>query len=163
MSVGNFYISINYPSYFNDFSLPSIIYFINFSLFQVRFLFIIWRFQNVDENEIRLDEIALRRKLFKIYALLCKNKKLFSFIDLCLCISLLMIYFILMYKWVLISFIIFTFIPQIIHNYQINLRRNRLPYNTIFVITINKLFFPVIILYKSIIFSYIINFVLKTF
>lgn len=72
ISVGNFYISINVPKYFNDFSLPSIIYFINFSLFQVRFLFIIWRFQNVDENEARFDEMALRRKLFRIYAILCK-------------------------------------------------------------------------------------------
>ncbi len=64
---------MTYPNYFTDFALPSIIYFIDFSVFQIRFMFIVWRFQNLDIDLSREEGVDLRRKIFRFYLLLCKN------------------------------------------------------------------------------------------
>jgi hypothetical protein len=73
ISISSFYIAITYPNYFSDFSMPSIVFFMDFSIFQIRFLFIIWRFQNFSELDAQGNS-ELHRKIYKFYLILCNFK-----------------------------------------------------------------------------------------
>ncbi len=77
ISIGSFYIAISFPNFFNDFALPSLIHFVNFAVFQIRFLFLVWRFQNIEIDFERESDISLRRKMMKFYLMLCKIINLF--------------------------------------------------------------------------------------
>ncbi len=64
--------------------------------------------------------------------------------------GLVLFYFILSYKITLFLIVVMTFITQIIHNCNVNISRNKIPLKTIWIVTLNKIFFlvrnPIIIL-----------------
>lgn len=72
LCIGTLFVAINIPKYFNDFSIPSFIFFIDFAVFQIRLLFLVWRAHNL-ESLVNADEAEIRKKMFKFYILLCNK------------------------------------------------------------------------------------------
>lgn len=54
-----------------------------------------------------------------------------------------MVYFLLINKQLLFTVIFFTFLPQIFYNTRVSISRNKLPFKTIIIVAINRLFLPV--------------------
>jgi hypothetical protein len=75
LSVGNMMVAVNKPEYFNEFALPSIVYFLIFSVLEIKLLFLIWKSQNLDLLNIPDTEASatlMRKRLFRFYSFLCK-------------------------------------------------------------------------------------------
>ena len=127
-------MSISFESYTSYFGIPAFLFFINFSCFEIRLLFLVWKSQT--QNNIQ-DTYSLRRKLMKFYILFYIS----IFISLFLVTKL---YFIRHY---IITAISLTWIPQILYNIQTN-NKTSFPLFNVFIISLNKIVFPVIVIFN---------------
>ena len=60
----HFFLTINYGKYFLQFLLPTLFYFINFSITDLRFLYGLWRMKY---KHILTDPLLVRKKLIQLY------------------------------------------------------------------------------------------------
>lgn len=67
---GHFFLSLTQDDFIYEYGLISLTYFLLFSIFEIRLLYLIWKARNYDlfYNDIN----AFRKKLFKFYCLICK-------------------------------------------------------------------------------------------
>ena len=70
--IGCFYIGVNYPDFFTNFALPAIIFFLDIIMLHIRFIFIVWRYNNFNGDQTIEVDTEIRRKIAKFYFLLCK-------------------------------------------------------------------------------------------
>jgi hypothetical protein len=125
----HFSMTVNFDNYVYHFGIPSFLLFLNFSVFELRLLTIVWKNQNIRLNS---DSMLLRRKLFRLYAIIY-----FSIF-----VSIFFVMRFLFEKKFIFLALFLTFLPQIGHNM---LERNRIcmPLLNVFLYSINKMFLPV--------------------
>ena len=131
-------MAISMEKYIKFFGIPAFIYFANFSIFEIRLLYIVWRNQNINNL---FDTFEVRRKLMRFYVVF------YIFIFLCL-FWVTKFYFVKSY----IFFVIFlTWLPQIYYNFS---TRNKisLPILNIIIMSLNKISIPVNFLNKLVLF-----------
>jgi hypothetical protein len=78
LSIGGFFYSLD-PQSLYDFLIPSTIYFIEFAIFEIRILFLIWREHNRDELIQARSIVEIRKKVTRFYLLLCNILIIFRF------------------------------------------------------------------------------------
>ena len=125
----HFFFSMNYENYSLQYSIISGLYFANFSYFDLKLLYLIWRIKNL---RIFSDIITLRRRLLMFYCLLY----LTLFIHL---------YYVMEFSFeknYIIFGVFMTWLPQIIFNTWEN-NRQVLPFVSILLYSGNKLFLPI--------------------
>jgi hypothetical protein len=111
------------------FGLVSLLYFINFAIFDLRLLYTAWRMQNTRYFN---DPILIRKKLVQFYFIFYIS----------MFVSIFYInYFYFDKLWIFIS-ISLMWIPQIIKNTYTN-NRTSLPVLSILIITLNRMIIPV--------------------
>jgi len=135
-------MSVNFENYVYHFAIPSLLLFINFSIFELRLLTVVWKNQNIRYTS---DTILLRRKLFRLYAIIY-----FSIF-----ISIFFLMRFLFEKEFIFLGVFFTILPQIGHN-LVEKNRICMPLLNIFLYSLNKLFLPVIKIFFIFILFYLI-------
>jgi len=125
----HFSMTINFENYVYEFGIPSLFIFLNFSIFELRLLTIIWKNQNIRQSA---DSTIMRRELFRLYALIY-----FSIF-----ISIFFLMKFLFDKQYILLAVCFTWLPQVAYN-VFTKNRISMPLINIFFFTINKLFLPV--------------------
>lgn len=65
----NFYMAVNNENIFIYFVIPGIIFFISFSIFDIKLVLTLWRMKNIT---LLTNEEMMRRKLFRFYLMFCK-------------------------------------------------------------------------------------------
>ena len=124
----HFFLTLNYPTYLYYFIFPTIVYFLNFSFTDLKFLYTIWRLKyQKDLADINL----IKRKLIQLY---------FTFY-LGMFFSLFFVTKFFFYKPYIIFGILLTWTPQIIFNIYYN-NRISLPWSYIILTSIYRLFIP---------------------
>jgi hypothetical protein len=133
---------------FNDFIIPTILYFINFCYFEIRLVFVIWKSHTAqDENT---NTFVLRNRFLKFYVIFCK---LFINLDVMIILCFVFVSDLFFMKAFSIAIVSTTWLPQIYYNLRTR-QRSRIYLSTVFIITINKLFVPVnFLINKSYIFE----------
>lgn len=124
----HFFLTINYPNYVYHFFFPTLFFFINFSITDLRFFYSIWRLKNQKEL---MEPIIIRKKLVKLYFMFYLGM-FFSLFFVTKCFF---------YKPYIIIGIILTWTPQIIFNIYYN-NRVALPWSYIIFTSIYRLFIP---------------------
>ena len=122
-------MAIFFDKYIKFFGVPALIYFLNFTIFEIRLLYKTWANQNVNN---RYDSFEMRRKMMKYYVIFY----VFIFLSLFLVTKF---YFIKMYILITVSI---TWLPQIIFNF-INYNKNSLPMVCVIIMSLNKIMIPV--------------------
>lgn len=123
-------MTVNYDNYVYHFGIPSLLLFLNFSIFEFRLITLIWKNQNTRHaSETR----QLRRKLFGFFAILYFT----MFISLFFVMK-----FIFVKQYIFIG-ICFTWLPQIFFNI-VTKNRMSMPLLNVFLYSLNKMFLPVI-------------------
>lgn len=70
MSTACFLGSLHFEEYINTFCLVGLLYFVNFSIFEIKILLLLWKIKYIQ----RLNDLYfLRRKLLQFYGVLCKK------------------------------------------------------------------------------------------
>ena len=124
----HFFLTLNYPTYLYYFIFPTIVYFLNFSFTDLKFLYTIWRLKyQKDLADINL----IKRKLIQLY---------FTFY-LGMFFSLFFVTKFFFYKPYIIIGILLTWTPQIIFNIYYD-NRISLPWSYIILTSIYRLFIP---------------------
>ena len=124
----HFFLTLNYPNYLYYFIFPTIVYFLNFSFIDLKFLYTIWRLKyQKDLADINL----IKRKLIQLY---------FTFY-LGMFFSLFFVTKFFFYKPYIIFGILLTWTPQILFNIYHN-NRISLPWSYIILTSIYRLFIP---------------------
>jgi hypothetical protein len=124
----HFFLTLNYPTYLYYFIFPTIVYFLNFSFTDLKFLYTIWRLKyQKDLVDINL----IKRKLIQLY---------FTFY-LGMFFSLFFVTKFFFYKPYIIIGILLTWTPQIIFNIYYD-NRISLPWSYIILTSIYRLFIP---------------------
>jgi hypothetical protein len=124
----HFYFAVNHDKYVPHFGIPAFFYFINFSVFELRLLYNLWRNQNIHELN---DANVIRRKLIKFYIIFY----VFLFLSLFFVTKF---YFEAPY---ILAAVIITWIPQIIHNAMYK-NNSSMPLIALILITFNKILIP---------------------
>ena len=126
-SLCHFFLTVNYPNYLYEFMIPTITFFFNFSITDLRFIYCLWRLKNINN----LTQVIIRQKLLKVY---------FTFYII-IFISLFFVIKFLFYKHFIIVGILVTWTPQICYNiyYQ---NKIALPWSYIILTSIYRLFIP---------------------
>ena len=124
----HFFLTINYPNYVYHFFFPTLFFFINFSITDLRFFYSIWRLKNQKEL---MEPIIIRKKLVKLYFMFYLGM-FFSLFFVTKCFF---------YKPYIIIGIILTWTPQIIFNIYYN-NRVALPWSYLIFTSIYRLFIP---------------------
>jgi hypothetical protein len=122
-------MAIFFDKYIKFFGVPALIYFLNFTIFEIRLLYKTWANQNVNN---RYDSFEMRRKMMKYYVIFY----VFIFLSLFLVTKF---YFIKMYILITVSI---TWLPQIIFNF-INNNKTSLPMVCVIIMSLNKIMIPV--------------------
>jgi hypothetical protein len=122
-------MAIFFDKYIKFFGVPALIYFLNFTIFEIRLLYKTWANQNVNN---RYDSFEMRRKMMKYYVIFY----VFIFLSLFLVTKF---YFIKMYIFITV---ITTWLPQIIFNF-INNNKTSLPLVCVIIMSLNKIMIPV--------------------
>ena len=124
----HFFLTLNYPTYLYYFIFPTIVYFLNFSFIDLKFLYTIWRLKyQKDLADINL----IKRKLIQLY---------FTFY-LGMFFSLFFVTKFFFYKPYIIFGILLTWTPQILFNIYHN-NRISLPWSYVILTSIYRLFIP---------------------
>lgn len=139
---GNFFLSMFDERMFNDFIIPSLLFFINFTYYEIKIILAIWKADLISSNRQNDFHTALRilkNRFVKIYVLLCK-------ILLLILVIIVLATFFYAYQiffWKPFIYIIFvtTFTPQIALNFRKG-KRHYISTFTIVIISVNKLFIP---------------------
>ena len=126
----HFFLAINMDRYIKFFGIPAFLFFANFSIFEIKLLYIVWRNQNLNNL---FDTFEVRRKLMRFYVVF------YIFIFLCL-FWVTKFYFIKSYIFVAI---LFTWLPQIYFNYSTK-NKISLPILNVVLMSLNKISIPVI-------------------
>ena len=116
------------------FTFPAILYFINFSMFEIRILHHLIRNQNLDQDDT---SIILRKKLLIFYFSFCKNYTNKT-IDIIMFFSMFLALKFLFYKHYFFISVLFTWTPQIISNF-FTYNRLLMPLINVVLLSINKL------------------------
>jgi hypothetical protein len=125
----HFFLAVNNDDYIVQFGIPAFLYFANFSVFELRLLYNLWKNQNIAElNDIN----TIRKKLVKFYI----TFYVFLFLSLFFVTK-----FYFEEAYILLALII-TWSPQIIYNSLYN-NRVSLPLINIFLNTFNKILIPI--------------------
>ena len=122
-------MAIFFDKYIKFFGVPALIYFLNFTIFEIRLLYKTWANQNINN---RYDSFEMRRKMMKYYVIFY----IFIFLSLFLVTKF---YFIKLYITITVTF---TWIPQIIYNF-INNNKTSLPLICVIIMSLNKIMIPV--------------------
>jgi len=125
----HFTLAVNNEQYVPHFGIPAFFYFTNFSIFELRLLYNLWKNQNITDVQ---DINNIRKKLIQFYI----TFYIFLFLSLFFVTKF---YFEQMYIAIAV---IVTWLPQIIYNIVYK-NRTSMPIITIILNTINKLFIPV--------------------
>lgn len=128
----HFYISITNQEYSYEYGLPSMSFFLLFSIFELRLLFFAWRARHADLQFS--DQNEFKRRLFRFY----------TFFYILLFFGLIFSKYLFSNFWISLLVFSCTWIFQIIHSATTGTRP---PMNLkyLIVITIGKLFLPVYI------------------
>ncbi len=147
---GHFFLSLTQDDFIYEYGLISMIYFLLFSIFEIRLLYLSWKSRNYElfYNDIN----AFRKKLFIFYCFICKfvgqfNSKpkffflLFIFfkIDFLLFIVLIAMRHIFVNFLLTYSYFACTWLFQIIHN-AIKGTKPPMKFRYIVAVTLGKLF-----------------------
>ena len=127
-SLCHFYFAVNYEKYVIHFAIPSFIFFLNCSIFELRLLYNLWKNQNTNDLN---DPNVIRKKLIKFYMTFYILLFLFIFF-----IS--KFYFLPIYVNLALMM---TWLPQIINNIIFK-NQFSFPWINIILISINKLMIP---------------------
>lgn len=125
----HFFMAIIFEKYIKFFGIPAFIYFINFTIFEIRLLYRTWANQNINNH---YDTFEMRRKMMKYYVIFY----FFIFLSLFLVTKF---YFI---KYYIFGAVFLTWIPQIIFNITKN-NKTSLPLINVILMSLNKLMVPV--------------------
>jgi len=125
----HFFLAVNNEQYVPHFGIPAFIYFTNFSIFELRLLYNLWKNQNLAELN---DMNNVRVKLIKFYI----TFYIFLFLSLFFVTKF---YFEQVYIAIAV---VVTWLPQIYYNVYYK-NRSSMPVVNIILNTINKLFIPV--------------------
>jgi hypothetical protein len=137
---GHFFLSITHQNYSYEYGIPSMTYFLLFSIFELKLLFFVWRARNIEFSYS--NPLEFKRKLFRFYIIFCKKPII---LDLLLFFSLIFIKYIFSQFWTSLVFFSATWFFQIIHNARTGTRP---PMSLKYIVTVSlgKLFIPVRIL-----------------
>ena len=122
----HFFLFVFYRNYSYQFAIPAFVNFINFSIIDLRLLYVVWSLKN---THLITDPLVLRRKLIQFY--------LFFYLIMFFCFLFVMkFYFDKIY--ILIEIVI-TWIPQIVYN---SIYKNKVSFPIIYIILIdlNRIF-----------------------
>lgn len=124
----HFFLTVNYDIYAYQFGIPAFLYFINFSVFELRLLYNLWR---VKYTRLVTDPGIIRRKLIQFY---------FVFYI----VMFLSLFYVLKFyfdkKYIFLA-ILLTWFPQIIYN-RIYRNKMLMPGICILAFSLNKLLIP---------------------
>lgn len=127
----HFFMTVKYEQYSYYFSTPAMLYFINFSIFELRLLYNVWSIKNL---RLINNATSLRRKLIQFY---------FTFY--------IVMFFALFYvmrfyfnKSYIFAAIMLTWLPQILYNFIYNNKRS-MPLINIILMSINRVALPIYI------------------
>ena len=123
----HFFLTVNYQNYLYEFIIPTITFFLNYSITDLKFMYCLWRLKNINN----LTQLIIRQKLFKVY--------LTFYITIFF--ALIFVIKFLFYKHFIIIGILLTWTPQILYNiyYQ---NKIALPWSYIILTSIYRLFIP---------------------
>lgn len=125
----HFFMAVILDKYIKYFGPPALIYFLNFTIFEVRLLYKTWANQNINN---RFDTFEMRRKMMKYYIIFY----IFIFLSLFMVTKF---YFVKSYIFASVAF---TWLPQIIFNFTNN-NKLSLPLINVILISLNKVLIPV--------------------
>ena len=123
----HFLLTVNYQNYLYEFIIPTITFFLNYSITDLKFMYCLWRLKNINN----LTQLIIRQKLFKVY--------LTFYITIFF--ALIFVIKFLFYKHFIIIGILLTWTPQILYNiyYQ---NKIALPWSYIILTSVYRLFIP---------------------
>ena len=124
--LSHFFLFVFYRNYSYHFAIPAFINFINFSIIDLRLLYIVWTLKNM---QLITDPLILRRKLIQFY--------LFFYLIMFFCFLFVMKFY---FDKIYILFEIFiTWIPQIAYN---TIYKNKVSFPIIYILLIdlNRIF-----------------------
>lgn len=121
---------------FNQFIIPTVVYFCNIVFFQLKIVALIWEAHMDYDSDLSTFEGVnlIRRNLVKLYV----------FLYILVAIVYMFIENIFYMHYLILILVIGTFVPQILYN-LIKHRRKKVSLFTVFSIAINKLYIPVIL------------------
>lgn len=67
---GHFFLSITHQNFSYEYGIPSMTYFLLFSIFELKLLFFVWRSRYLEFSYT--NPIEFKRKLFRFYIIFCK-------------------------------------------------------------------------------------------
>lgn len=124
----HFFLAVNDEEYISHFGIPAFFFFANFSIFELRLLYNVWKNQNIHElNDINV----IRKKLVKFYI----TFYIFLFMSLFFVTK-----FYFEHTYILIAVCV-TWTPQIIYNFIYN-NQTSMPLINIFLNSFNKVLIP---------------------
>lgn len=143
VSFANLFLSLFDDRLFNDFIIPTMLYFINFSYFEIKLVYLTWRNRHIANfNNEAEQNYFLRQKFLKFYLIFCIL--LFNYLDMVVLLSFIFVYNIFFKKPFIIIMTALTWAFQILYNLRRG-KKCKVYLLSILIISINRIFIPVYI------------------